>query len=170
MTLRRIASCLTLVFVLTWCMDLYCQNHSQHATVILFRTFDIFSFDRSYKLYADDSLLGRMKTKDVFILDTYSQGISLHAKTTAPSLNASRESGYRKQKKINYPVTLTPGRVYFVKCGYLTQNLFDLPRQPTIRLLKPAEVRKYLKRRFLRRRIKDHLYEKWLHDKVNLVY
>lgn len=140
------------------------QNHG-HATIILFRTFDIFSFDRSYKLYANDSLLGRIKTKDVIIIDTYGKEISFHATTKAPSLNANKRSNYLKLKKINYPITLKPGQVYFVKCGYLNQNLFDLPRQPTIKLLKPDEVRKYIKRRFVRRKIKDYLYEEWLNEK-----
>lgn len=141
------------------------QQNEEHSTIILFRTFDIFSFDRSYKLYASDSLLGRIKTKDVIIIDTYHKGISLHATTKAPSLNADKRTQFQKRKNIKYPITLRSGQVYFVKCGYLMQNLFDLPRQPTIKLLTPAEVKKYLKRRFLRRKIKDYLYEEWLDDK-----
>ncbi|MEJ1239727.1 hypothetical protein WBG78_16440 [Chryseolinea sp. T2] len=132
------------------------------STVVLFRTFDIFSFDRSYKLYASDSLLGRIKTKDVIILETYLDRVSLHAGTKAPSLNADKRTNYQKRKSINYPVTLKPGEVYFVKCGYLLQNLFDLPRQPTIRLLKPEEIGKYLRKKFVSRQIKDYLYDDWL--------
>jgi hypothetical protein len=165
-------SYLTLGFFCFVNLKLYSQvkidnndQNEEYSTIILFRTFDIFSFDRSYKLYASDSLLGRIKTKDVVIIDTYDKGISLHATTKAPSLNADKRTNYQKQKKIGYPITLRPGQVYFVKCGYLTQNLFDLPRQPTIKLLKPAEVRKYLKRRFLRRKIKGYLYEEWLNTK-----
>jgi hypothetical protein len=148
-------------------LQLYSQHtqNEQHSTIILFRTFDIFSFDRSYKLYASDSLLGRIKTKDVIIVDTYDKVVSLHAATNAPSLNVDRRANYQKSKKINYPINLAPGQVYFVKCGYLPQNLFDLPRQPTIKLLKSVEIRKYLKKRFLRRRIKDYLYEEWLQEK-----
>jgi hypothetical protein len=64
-------------------LQLYSQHtqNEQHSTIILFRTFDIFSFDRSYKLYASDSLLGRIKTKDVIIVDTYDKVVSLHAAT-----------------------------------------------------------------------------------------
>ena len=141
------------------------RQNDEHSTIILFRTFDIFSFDRSYKLYASDSLLGRIKTKDVIIVDTYDKGISLQATTKGPSLNADKRTNYQKRKQIRYPITLNPGQVYFVKCGYLTQNLFDLPRQPTITLLKTDEVKKYLKKRFLRRKIKDYLYEEWLNEK-----
>jgi hypothetical protein len=133
-----------------------------HSTIILFRTFDIFSFDRSYKLYAGDSLLGRIKTKEVIIIDTNDKGITFQATSRGPSLNADKRTNYQKQKMIKYPVTLKSGQVYFVKCGYLTQNLFDLPRQPTIKLLKPHELGKYLKRRFMKRNIKDYLLEEWL--------
>jgi hypothetical protein len=148
------------------------QNHDTggkqddvHSTIILFRTFDIFSFDRSYKLYARDSLLGRIKTHDVIFVDTYDKAISFHATTRAPSLNADKRTNYQKRKTINYPVTLNAGQVYFVKCGYLAQNLFDLPRQPTIKLLKSGEVSKYLNKHFLKRKIKDHLYSEWLNEK-----
>lgn len=165
---RRTTHC-TVFFLLVVVLKLHSQNinkqNDELATIILFRTFDIFSFDRSYKLYASDSLLGRIKTKDVIVFDTYSSRISFHATTKAPSLNADKRANYQKQKKVNYPITLKSGQVYFVKCGYLPQNLFDLPRQPTIRLLKPDEVSKYLKRRFLRRKIKTYLYEEWLNDK-----
>lgn len=135
------------------------------STLILFRTFDIFSFDRSYKLYARDSLLGRIRTKDVIIVNTYEKATSLHATTKAPSLNANRQSKYQKKKTIHYPITLKPGCVYFVKCGYLSRNLFDLPRQPTIQLLQASEVRKNLRKRFLRKKIKNYLYEEWLTEK-----
>ena len=141
------------------------QQNSEQSTIILFRTFDIFSFDRSYKLYASDSLLGRIKTKDVIILDTYDKGVSLHAATKAPSLNADKRANYQKRKSIRYPISLRSGQVYFVKCGYLPQNLFDLPRQPTIKLLQPDEIKKYLKRRFLRKKIENYLFEEWLSDK-----
>src|SRR5688572_957893 len=153
-------SLLTMGFLLVVILSLYPQDivdnskkNGEHSTIILFRTFDIFSFDRSYKLYASDSLLGRIKTKDVIIIDTYDRGISLHATTKAPSLNADKRTNYEKRKNIRYPITLHSGQIYFVKCGYLTQNLFDLPRQPTIKLLKPDEVKKYLKRSFLRKKI-----------------
>lgn len=172
MTLSIKISSLSFVFFCLVSFKLYSQikidNHNQidtYSTIILFRTFDVFSFDRSYKIYASDSLLGRIKTNDVIIIDTYNKGISLHATTKGPSLNADKRTNYQKQKKIRYPITLKPGQVYFVKCGYLTQNLFDLPRQPTIKLLKPSEVNKYLRKRFLRRKIKDYLYEDWLNVK-----
>ncbi len=163
---------LTLTLFCVGSLKLYSQNKSdrnnqdgEYSTVILFRTFDIFSFDRSYKLYASDSLLGRIKTKDVIIIHTYNNGISLHATTKAPSLNSTKQMNYQKGKNIRYPITLSPGQVYFVKCGYLAQDLFNLPRQPTIKLLKPDEIKKYLKRRFLRRKIKNYLYEEWLTEK-----
>ena len=163
---------LTMGFLFIMNLSLFSQDkganskrNDERSTIILFRTFDIFSFDRSYKLYASDSLLGRIKTKDVIIIDTYDKDISLHATTKAPSLNADRRTNYEKRKKIRYPITIRPGQVYFIKCGYLAQNLFDLPRQPTIKLLKPDEVKKYLRRRFLRRKIKEYLYEEWLTDK-----
>lgn len=133
-----------------------------YSTVILFRTFDIFSFDRSYKIYAGDSLLGRIKNKDVIIMKAYADRISFHAGTKAPSLNADKRTNFQKRKSINYPVTLKPGEVYFIKCGYLLQNLFDLPRQPTIRLLKSDEIHKYLKKKFVRKQIEDYLYDDWL--------
>jgi hypothetical protein len=135
------------------------------SQIILFRTFDIFNFARSYRVYMSDSLVGRIKTKGVIIVESFGQGVTLHASTKAPSLNAEHKANYQKRKKIRYPITLTPGRVYFVKCGYLNQNVFDLPRQPTVRLLRSEEVRKYLKKRFLKREISDYLYEKWLNEK-----
>ena len=160
---------LTLSLLLSATSGLHSQNSvasgrpdTQNSTIIIFRTFDIFSFDRSYKLYANDSLLGRIKTKDVLIFDTHDAGMSLNATTKAPSLNAGKHSHYKKRKSIRYSFTVRPGQVYFVKCGYLTQNLFDLPRQPTIKLLKPEEVKKYLRKRFLIKKIKEHLYEEWL--------
>lgn len=137
-------------------------NNDEPATIILFRTFDIFSFDRSYKLYASDSLLGRIRTKDVIIVNTYDKGTSLHATTKAPSLNATKQSNYQKKKTIRYPITLKSGRVYFVKCGYKSQNLFDLPRQPTIKLLSASEAKKYLRKQFLRKKIEAYLFEEWL--------
>ena len=127
------------------------NGSDRFSTVVLFRTFDIFSFDRSYKLYTSDSLLGRIRTKDLIILETYLDRVSLHAGTKAPSLNADKRTNFQKRKSINYPVTLKPGEVYFVKCGYLLQNLFDLPRQPTIRLLRPEEIGKYLRKKFVSR-------------------
>lgn len=80
-------------------LQIYSQNvidngtqNREHSTIILFRTFDVFSFDRSYKLYASDSLLGRIKTKDVIIVDTYDKGISFPVTTKAPSLHANKRS------------------------------------------------------------------------------
>jgi hypothetical protein len=124
------------------------------ATIILFRTFDVFSFDRSFKLYARDSLLGRIKTKEVIIFTTNEKEMTFHATTRAPSLNSDKRANHKKIKTIRYTLTLQGGQTYYVKCGYLTQNLFDLPRQPTIRLLKPDEVKKYTEKRFLRKKIK----------------
>ena len=115
----------------------------QPSTVILFRTFNIVSFGDRYKIYASDSLLGKIKTHDVIVLNTYDKGVVLQATTKAPSVNADRRTNFQKHKNINYPITLEPDQVYFMKCGYLAQNVFDLPHQPTIRLLKPAEVKKY---------------------------
>lgn len=163
---------LTLLFLCAASLNGYPQasdegrnQHDSYSTIILFRTFDIFSFDRRYKLYANDSLVGRIKTHDVIVIETYSNAKTFHATTKAPSLNATRQTNFQKRKKIVYPITLTPGQVYFVKCGYLAQNLFDLPRQPTIKLLKSYEVKKYLKKLFLRRKIKNYLYEEWLNAK-----
>lgn len=163
---------LTIGLLIVMTTKLYSQNtgdnsqqNDEHSTIILFRTFDIFSFDRSYKLYASDSLLGRIKTRDVIIIDTYEKGVSFHATTKAPSLNADKRSNYQKKKNISYPITIRSGQVYFVKCGYLPHNLFDLPRQPTIKLLKPDEVQKYLRKKFIRRKIKNYLYKGWLDEK-----
>jgi hypothetical protein len=141
------------------------SNCEQPATIILFRTFDVFNFGRSYKLYSSDSLIGRVKTYDVIVIETFDKGVSFHATTKAPSLNASKRTNYQKVKKIKYPFTLKPGQVYFVKCGYLNQNIFDLPRQPTIKLLKNDELRKYIRKRFLRKKIKSYLYDDWLTEK-----
>jgi hypothetical protein len=141
------------------------QPCPQPSTVILFRTFNVVSFGDSYKIYASDSLLGKIKTHDVIVLTTFDKGITLQATTKAPSVNADRRTNFQKHKKINYPISLGQEQVYFVKCGYLAQNVFDLPHQPTIRLLKPAEVKKYLKKRFLRKKIKAYLYQEWLTDK-----
>jgi hypothetical protein len=160
---------LILVFFCIASLNLYSQSsienrkqQDEYSTIVLFRTFDIFSWDRGYKLYAGDSLLGRINTHDVIVIETHDTGITFRATTKAPSLNAPRRANYLKRKKIVYPITLKPGQVYFVKCGYLAQNLFDLPRQPTIKLLKPDEVKKYLKKRFLRQKIRKYLYDDWL--------
>ena len=134
----------------------------EYSTVIIFRTFDIFSFDRSYKLYANDSLLGRIRTHDVIVLETYDNGVTFQAATKAPSLNAGKRTNHQKRKYIKYPTSLKPGHVYFIKCGYLTQSLFDLPRQPTIKLLDQEGIRKHLRKRFLRKKISAYLYEGWL--------
>ena len=119
----------------------------------------------NYKVYDSDSLVGRIKTKDVLIVESYDKGVSLSAGTKAPSFNGEQITNYQKRKKIRYPIALTPGQVYFVKCGYLNQNIFDLPRQPTVRLLRSEQVGKYLKKRFFKREISDYLYENWLNEK-----
>ena len=137
-------------------------NCGPPATIILFRTFNIFSSLLHYNLYAGDSLLGRIKIHDVFILQTYDSDISFHATTKAPSLNASSKSNYQKIKTIKYPVSLEQNHSYFVKCGFLNQSLFDYPRQPTIRLIRQKELNKYLKKRFLKKKIKTYLYNEWL--------
>jgi hypothetical protein len=162
--------CLASVCFFAW-LNIFAQDNEDNAscekpaTIILFRTFDFFNFKFSYNLFSGDSLLGRIKTHDVFILETFDQGISFHATTKAPSLNATKRSGYQKKKNIKYPFTLKSGQVYFVKCGFLNQRLFDYPRQPTIRLLKKEELRKYIRKRFLRKKIKAYLYEEWLTEK-----
>lgn len=137
----------------------------QPATIILFRTFNFFSFKFSYNLFSGDSLLGRVKTHDVIILETYDKGVSFHATTKAPSLNADKKGNYQKRKTIKYPFTLQQGQVYFVKCDFLNQSLFDYPRQPTIRLLKKNEIDKYMRRRFLKKKVKLYLYNEWLSEK-----
>lgn len=141
------------------------SNCEQPATIILFRTFSIFHFKFSYNLYSEDSLIGRIKTHDVFILQTFDQGISFHATTKAPSLNADKRTNYQKSKSIKYPFSLQQGQVYFVKCDFLNQSLFDFPRQPTIRLIKKDEIRKYMRKRFLKKKIKTYLYDEWLAEK-----
>jgi hypothetical protein len=98
-------------------------------------------------------------------VETYDDGISFNATTKAPSLNASKRSNYQRRKNIRYPFTLKSGEVYFVKCDFLNQNLFEYPRQPTIRLLKREEELKYLKKRFLRRKLKVYLFNEWVTEK-----
>lgn len=137
----------------------------QPATIILFRTFSIFHFKFSYNLYSGDSLLGRIKTHDVIMLETFDSGISFHATTQAPSLNANKLTKYLKRKTVKYSFSLQQGQVYFVECDFRNQSLFDFPRQPTIRLLKKNEVGKYLSKRFLKRKIKSYLYKDWLEEK-----
>lgn len=163
-----------LIVVLTCCLwvhtDCFAQepnptNCEQPATVILFRTFNLFSFKFSYNLFSGDSLLGRIKTHDVIILETYDKGLSFHATTKAPSLNADKRTNYQKRKTIKYPFSLQQGQVYFVKCDFLNQSLFDYPRQPTIRLMKGGEIQKYMRRPFLRRKLKRYLYTEWLKEK-----
>lgn len=129
------------------------------ATIIVFRSFNLISLALSYKLYAGDSLLGRMNTHKVFIIETYDSTLSLHATIKAPSFNSSQKSNYTKVKKINYPFSLLPGKVYLVKCGFLNQDVFNQPRQPTIRLLKGAESKRYLKRPFIKKKVKRYLFE-----------
>jgi hypothetical protein len=141
-------------------------NCEQPATVILFRTFNFFSFKFSYSIFSGDSLLGRIKTYDVIILETYDRAVSFQATTKAPSLNADRRTNYKKRKTIKYPFSLQHGQVYFVKCDFLNQSLFDYPRQPTIRLIKKDEIEKYIRKRFLRKKIKAYLYKEWLTEKI----
>src|SRR5688572_16916789 len=121
----------------------------QPATIILFRTFSIFSITFNYKLMAGDSLLGRMKTHTVMVLETFDSGVTLHTSVRAPSLNAGKRSNFQKSKRIHYPFTVQSGKVYFVKCGFLDRNLFDYPRQPTIRLLKGNDIARYAHKRFV---------------------
>jgi hypothetical protein len=132
------------------------------ATIVVFRTFNFFSFKFSYKLFANDSLLGRMKEHSVIVFETYDHNMNFHATVKAPSVNAGRRGNYQKIKKINYPFTLKQGQIYFVKCGFLNRNLFEYPRQPTIRLLKGNEIFKYMRKGFVRRKLKSYLYQKWL--------
>jgi hypothetical protein len=139
----------------------------QPATIIVFRPFNFISVGFSYKLFARDSLLGRMNTHDVFVVESYDSIFSLYAATKAPSLNASRKSNYTKVKKIQYPFTIKPGEVYMVRCGFLNQDLFNYPRQPTMRLLKPGEVRKYIKKGFVKRKLRRYLFQKWVDEKMN---
>ena len=169
MTPSRTIVCFSSVFFLaiTNCFSQSADTKSdcKPATVILFRTFNFFSFKFSFNLFSGDSLLGRIKTHDVIILESYDTGVSFHAPTKAPSLNADKRANYQKRKTIKYPLTLQPGQVYFVKCDFLNQNLLDYPRQPTIRLLKKDEIGKYMRRRFLRTKIKLYLYNEWITEK-----
>ncbi|TRX55510.1 hypothetical protein FNH22_17895 [Fulvivirga sp. M361] len=111
-----------------------------------------------------DSLIGRIRTHDVYMVDINSSVATLRATTKAPSLNADKRTKYKKIKSVQYPINLKSGDTYFVKCGFLNQNVFDLPRQPTLTLLKSTQTKKYLRKRFLREKIKDNLYEKWLSE------
>jgi hypothetical protein len=131
------------------------------ATIVVFRTFNLISSSLSYKLYAGDSLLGRINPHDVFIITTYDSTFSLSAATKAPSLNTSRKSRFTKIKKINYSFSIKSGEIYLIKCDFLNQEVFNYPRQPTIRLLKGLEEAKYLKRPFIRKKVKTHLYNSW---------
>jgi hypothetical protein len=138
---------------------------TQSATIVVFRSFNMISLGLTYKLFSRDTLLGRMRTHRVFIIETYDSVFSLHATTRAPSLNASRKSNYTKVKNIKYPFTVQPGQLYVVKCGFLNQDVFNHPRQPTIRLLKKDEAGRYLKKPFIKRKVKRYLYNKWKRDK-----
>jgi hypothetical protein len=138
---------------------------TQPATIIIFRPFNFISAGFSYKLFSRDSLLGRMNTHDVFIVETYDSVFSLYAATKAPSLNASRKSNYTKIKKIQYPFAVKPGNIYVVKCSFLNQDLFNYPRQPTIRLLKSTELKKYLKKGFIKRKLRRYVYKKWIEER-----
>lgn len=165
MILSRVVAVTAFVF-------LHLTSLSQHqpcdppATIILFRTFDFFNFKFSYKLFAGDSLLGRMKEHDVFIIDTYDPQVSFHTTVKAPSVNAGKRGNYQKIKKINYPFSVKPGGLYLVKCGFLKRDLFEYPRQPTIELLKDDQkIRKYLRKRYVRKKIRDHAYGNWVIEK-----
>lgn len=163
-----------ITFVLSWLFininsfpqdRVYNSNCEQPAIVILFRTFNLFHYGINYNIFSGDSLLGRIKTHDVLILETHDQGVSLHATAKAPSLNANKSTNYQKIKTVKYPFSLQQGEVYFVKCNFLNQSLFDYPRQPTITLIKKDEIEKYMKKRFLKKNIKTYLYREWLAEK-----
>src|SRR5690242_15483818 len=104
---------LTVGFACTLSSKILAQNNTldnapfhQQSTVILIRTFDNFSFDRSYKMYSNFSLLGRIKTHDVIVLNTFDKSVALQATTKAPSLNTDKRTNFQKRKKINYPIPL----------------------------------------------------------------
>lgn len=169
MTLLRPMAFVSILFLLTvaTCFPQSRDSKSEcesPATVILFRPFNFFSFKFSYNLFSRDSLLGRIRTHDVIILETYDKDLFLHTTTKALSLNSKRTK-YRKRKSVEYPLTVQQGQVYFVKCDFLNQNLFNYPRQPTLRLVKKAEVSPYMKRRFLKKKIQRYLYEDWIDRK-----
>jgi hypothetical protein len=103
-------------------------------------------------------------------LETYDQGISLHASVKAPSLNADKRTNFQKRKSVKYPFSPQQGQVYFVKCDFLNQSLFDYPRQPTIRLIKTNDIEKYMKKGFLKKKIKKFLYSEWLTEKDLKIY
>ncbi|MBX2965815.1 MAG: hypothetical protein KF845_06695 [Cyclobacteriaceae bacterium] len=169
MNFRKTLTLVLLCFVIAF--NAQSQNRfensdcEQPATIILFRTFSPISYLFSYKLFFGDSLLGRVKTHDVIIVETFSESASFHATAKAPSLNADRRSNFQKKKSIKYPFSLQPGQVYFVKCGYLNEDIFNYPRQPTIRLIKKEELRKYLRKGFIERKVKAYLYDDWLTEK-----
>jgi len=160
-----LASCCFLSFN-TFSQEVVTKSYCEPpATIIVFRTFNIFGAAFSYNLFFGDSLLGRIHTHDVFIIETYDLATSFHATTKAPSLNADKRTNYKKVKTIKYPITLKQGDVYLVKCNFLNQRVFEYPRQPTIRLIKKNEMRKYLKKRFVKKNIKTYLYNGWMEDK-----
>jgi hypothetical protein len=140
------------------------------ATIVIFRTFDFFNFKFSYRLFANDSLMGRIRNHDVIVIKTDQPRISFGATLKAPSLNATKVSNYQKVKRVAYQITLQPGNVYFVQCGFLKQNLFEYPRQPTVKLMKGSDVRKCLRKGFIRRKLRRHLYKEWLTDHNLLKY
>ncbi|MEM8895964.1 MAG: hypothetical protein AAGC88_15380, partial [Bacteroidota bacterium] len=127
--------------------SLFSQNthtdtNDQQSTILLFRTFNLFDFGFNYSLYMDGDLLCKMKTKNVFMVDTDKENISLLASTKAPSLNADKRTNYTKTKELRKSISLGNRPIQFVKCGFYNVNLFDLPRQPMVRVLKPEETQK----------------------------
>jgi hypothetical protein len=140
-------------------------NCTQPATIIFFRTFNIFSFKFNYNLFSGDSLLARMQTNDVLILETYGQRVAFSAAAKAPTLNSEKGTKYQRRKTVEYSFAVQPGQVYLVQCNFLNESLFDYPRQPTARLMKNDELPKYLRKRFIKRELKKHLFRKWLRTK-----
>ncbi len=159
-----IAALLSSMYTGLFAQNTHTDAQDQHSTILLFRTFNLFDFGFNYSLYLDGNLLGKMKTKNVFMVDTNAENVSLLATTKAPSLNADKRTNYTKTKELKKSIPLGMRPIQFVKCGFYNVNLFDLPRQPMVRILKPEETQKYLRKKFIKKKIKDHLYQQWLNE------
>ena len=127
-------------------------EHPDLATVVFFRPSGPANFPGSkffYKIFFRDSLLTEARTT-LFHVANLPQGNI--------RVNADRKDyKFSKNSKGFVEMKLLPGRVYFVKCG-VQKDPGGTKALPKLRLLKKEEASKWIRRRFLKKRLKEKLF------------
>lgn len=136
-----------------------CEKSHKIAKVVFFRPFKLVGSAVGFELFWGDSLFTKMNSKSFYVAEL------------PAGRNRFTSSTYTlkfiKKNKSSINLNLEGGKIYFIKCESkpFSQGITEPNHTLLFKLLNEKEIKHSLKKKFLRKRLKEKLYS----DFYNLI-